>query len=499
MLNTSKALKGLQRLRRKISAGMLVAVTASFVAGCGGNSYNQAGSFDKTFGTGSADGTPDGIVSLSLGAGNDFAKAMAVQVDGKMVVVGSSTSNAAGGSSNIVVQRFNTNGTLDTSFGVGTADGSPDGVVTLDLGSNTSDAAVGVKLQADGKIVVTGTSTPAGGTSNIILARLNTNGTLDASFGADNSDGTPDGVVSIDLGAYRNDVANALAIQSDGKIIVAGSTTISDSKNIVLARVNANGTLDITFGEGVEDGTPYGVVSISLGDGDDVANGLAIQANGKIVVAGTTKASDGTSNAAVARLNTDGTLDSAFGTGTSDGTPDGVVSVSFGASNDAANDLVIQPDGKILVVGTTTATDGSTNVAVARLTSTGELDVAFGADSSDGTPNGVVGLSFGSGNDVGTGIAIQSDGRILISGYTVASDKSVNAIVARMLNDGKLDKDFGTSADDGTPEGVVGISLGAGNDYAHAIAVQADGMVLVMGDRTLNDSSDIWLARLMVN
>lgn len=487
-------------MRRQIAAGMLVAFTVSFVAGCGGSSsYSQAGLFDKTFGVGSNDGTPDGIVGLSLGSGNDFAKAMAVQSDGKIVVVGNSTSNAAGGTSNIVAQRFNTDGTLDTSFGAGTGDGSPDGVVTLDLGSNTTDSAVAVKLQADGKIVVTGTSTPAGGTSNIILARMNSNGTLDASFGAGNGDGTPDGIVSIDLGGYRNDIASALAIQSDGKIVVAGLTTISESKNIVLARVNANGALDITFGAGVEDGTPYGVVSISLGDGDDVANALAIQTNGKIVVAGTTKASDGTTNAAVARLNADGTLDSTFGAGTGDGTPDGVVGVSFGAGNDTANDVAIQADGKILVVGTTTATDRSTNVAVARFTTSGNLDTSFGSGSSDGTPDGVVGLSFGAGNDVGTAITLQSDGKILVSGYTVGSDNSVNAIVARMLTDGKLDSDFGTSADDGTPEGVVGISLGAGNDYAHAIAVQQDGKILVAGDRTLNGSSDIWLARLQFN
>ncbi len=486
-----------KKIRRKMAMLMVAAMAASLVAGCGGNGARSlAGLLDVTFGAGSNDGTPDGIVGLSLGAGNDHAKSVAIQTDGKIVVAGTSTSNANGGTSNIVVERFNTDGSLDVTFGAGTVDGSPDGVVTLDLG-NSTDVAVAVKIQTDGKIVVAGTSTAVGNTSNIILARLTNIGELDVTFGVGNADGTPDGVVAVDLGGVGDDVVNAMGIQADGKIVVAGSTTLSGSKNIMLARVNTDGTLDSTFGAGNSDGTPDGVVSLSLGNGDDEANALAIQSNGQIVIAGTTVAVDTSTNAVVARLNVDGTLDAAFGAGTSDGTPDGVVSASFGTGNDTANGIAIQTDGKILVVGTVTATDSTTNIAVARFTTDGNLDTSFGRGNSDGTPDGVVGLSLGNGNDVGAAIALQGDGKILVTGYTVSGDSSTNAAVIRMLTDGSLDSEFGQDASDGTPVGVVGISLGAGNDYVRAMTIQQDGKILIVGDRENGGSSDIWLARLL--
>ena len=491
------SMSSFKKIKRKMAMVLVAAMTVSLVAGCGGNgSRSLAGLLDATFGAGSNDGTPDGIVSLSLGAGNDHAKAVAVQADGKIVVAGTSTSNANGGSSNIVVERFNTDGSLDATFGAGTVDGSPDGVVTLDLG-NSTDVAVAVKIQTDGKIVVAGTSTAVGNTSNIILARLTNIGELDVTFGAGNADGTPDGVVAVDLGGVGDDVVNAMGIQADGKIVVAGSTTLSGSKNLMVARVNTDGTLDSTFGAGNFDGTPDGVVSLSLGDGDDEANALAIQSNGQIVIVGTTVAVDTSTNAVVARLNADGSLDAAFGAGTSDGTPDGVVSASFGTGNDTANGIAIQTDGKILVVGTVTAADSTTNIAVARFTTDGNLDTSFGSGNSDGTPDGVVGVSLGNGNDVGAAIALQGDGKILVTGYTVSGDGSTNAAVVRMLSDGRLDSEFGQDASDGTPDGVVGISLGAGNDYVRAMAIQQDGKILIVGDRENGGSSDIWLARLL--
>ncbi|PUE46763.1 hypothetical protein B9Z47_13180 [Limnohabitans sp. 2KL-1] len=493
----STSMSSFGQFRRQVAAAMLVAFTTSLVVGCGGSSLlPTAGTLDATFGAGTGDGTPDGVVGRSLGAGNDYAKTMAVQTDGKIVVAGSTTSDANGGTSNIVVERFNSDGSLDVTFGVGNSDGSPDGTVTLDLG-DSSDVAMAVKIQADGKIVVAGTSKPTNGTSNIILVRLTSAGVLDTSFGADANDGTVAGVVAVDLGGAGEDVANALAIQADGKLVVAGSTTLSGTKNLMLARVNTNGSLDSAFGASGTDGTPAGVVSISLGDGDDQANGLVIQPDNRIVVAGTTRAADSTTNAFVARLNSDGELDSSFGVGSADGTVDGVAGISFGNGNDAASAVTLQSDGKILVVGATTAADNSTNIAVARLNTDGSLDNSFGADASDGTPHGVTGLSLGTGNDTGVAITMQADGKIVVAGFTVASDGSTNAAVARLLSNGTLDTSFGQGNSDGTPDGVVAISLGAGNDFAHALAVQSDGKILIAGDRTNAGSSDVWLARLL--
>jgi uncharacterized delta-60 repeat protein len=218
-----------------------------------------------------------------------------------------------------------------------------------------------------------------------------------------------------------------------------------------------------------------------------------------IVVVGTTRDADNSTNAVVARLKADGSLDTAFGTGVGDGTPDGVVGVSFGNGNDVANSVALQSDGKIVLVGTTTATDDSTNIAVARLNDDGTLDSAFGADTLDGTPDGVVGLSLGTGNDVGTAIVVQADGKILVAGYTTPANETTNAAVVRLLSDGKLDTAFGQGNADGSPDGVTTISLGIGNDFAYAMALTADGKILVAGDRVHDNSSDIWVARLLAN
>jgi uncharacterized delta-60 repeat protein len=358
-----------------------------------------------------------------------------------------------------------------------------------------------VAIQADGKIVVAGNSTPTGGSSNVVLARLDKNGKLDATFGADgNADGTPDGVVQVSFG-NGDDAVDAIAIQQDGKIVVAGDTTSNTgngSQNMVVARVNANGSLDATFGAGNADGTPDGVVSLSLGAGNDEAKAVAIQANGKIVIAGNTIGSDNSSNIAVARLNGDGSLDATFGVGNADGTPDGVVAVSLSNGDDKAKAVALQADGKILVGGVTVAADNSSNVAVARLNSDGTADVSFGAGTADGTPDGSVSLSFGAGDDKLKGLLVQADGKILIAGSNTAADGSSNAVVARLNSNGALDSSFGEDSSDGTPNGVVSISLGSGDDSAEALALQADGKILIAGDHVASDgSSNIFVARLI--
>ncbi len=155
-----------------------------------------AGALDPTFGTAN-DGSPDGVVNLSLGVQNDYGRAIAIQKDNKIIVVGTSEQN---GSHNIEIVRLNTNGTLDRSFGTAN-DGTPDGVVNLDLGPG-DDVGTGVAIDTKtGKIVISGYHEVAGST-DIIAARLNTNGTLDQSFGTAN-DGTPNGIVDISLGGGR--------------------------------------------------------------------------------------------------------------------------------------------------------------------------------------------------------------------------------------------------------------------------------------------------------
>lgn len=480
-----------------VASGVFV---SSALIGCGGGDSvdvaSLAGTLDASYGR-SSDGTPDGIVSVSLGAGNDTTAATALQADGKLLVVGTSTSTISSTTSkNIVVERFNTDGTLDTTFGAGNTDGSPDGVVSISLGDG-DDEGVGIVVQTDGKIVVVGTSTSVSGdaSSNIVLARLNTDGTPDESFGAGTADETPSGLVNLSLG-NGNDVAYGITLQTDGKIVVVGTNTDNESSNVAIARLNTNGTLDTSFGVGNTDGTPDGVVSLSLGTGNDVGSAIAMQADGKMVVAGTSTSVGGSSsNIVLVRLEANGTLDSSFGTA-NDGTPDGVVNLSLGDGNDMATALKIQSDGKIVVVGTT-GNAGSSNMAVVRFNSDGSLDTTFGK-ANDGTPDGVVSLSLGSGDDIARALAIQADGKIVISGTTYSAGSTSNAVVVRLNADGSLDASFGQS-DDGTPNGVVNLSIGDGNDFGKTVILQADGKILLAGDRSNGDSSDIWVARLLAN
>lgn len=470
-----------------ISFGALMALAAPALAA-------GPGTLDPAFGAGTADGTPDGIVSTSLGSGNDMASAILRSADGQFVVAGN---RDATGSKDVVVLKYLNDGTLDASFGK-SDDGTPDGVVDISLGDG-DDIATAAALQADGKVVVAGYHVE-GKSTNIFVLRLNTDGTLDPSFGADKgNDGTPDGIVNVSLGD-GDDVARAVAVAPDGKIIVAGDTVKGQSANIVVARFNADGTPDASFGaDGGSDGTPDGFVGIDLGAGDDRANALVVAADGSAYVAGTHVA-DGSANIIVAHVTPTGALDAGFGKA-EDGTPDGVASFSLGDGDDTANALALAADGKLVVAGTTVGKDGSSNFVVARLNADGTPDASFGADAgSDGTPGGFVSASLGEGNDVATGLALEADGDILVAG-THQDGASTSMAVARFTAAGALDPSFGADGGaDGTADGVVNISLGAGDDKANGIALDGDHLVVLAGSTVTTDgSSNIALVRLTLH
>ncbi|MDQ0393668.1 hypothetical protein [Labrys monachus] len=473
-----------------ISTLVLAAATpAAFAAG--------AGSLDKTFGAdGNGDGTPDGVVSTSLGSGDDVANAVARAPGDKLVIVGS---HFAKGSLDFVVARYDRDGTLDKSFGAdGNADGTPDGVVDVSLGEG-DDVATAVAVQPDSKIVVAGYHQD-GKSKNIFVARFDKNGSLDKSFGADgNADGAPDGVVNVSLGE-GDDIARSVALEPDGKIVVAGDTVKGDSSNIVVERFNKNGTPDKSFGaDGGSDGTPDGFVSLDLGAGDDVANGMVIDGDGKIVVAGSHK-EKGSDNIIVARFDKDGKLDKSFGAdGGSDGTPDGVVSESLGDGNEVARAVALDGKGRVVIAGTAVGKDGSSNFVLARFLHNGRLDTTFGADGgNDGTPDGFVSLDLGKGDDAATSLGLQPDGKIVVAGYHTDGG-SKNIAVARYLASGQLDKSFGADGNnDGTPDGVFGISLGAGDDVASGLVIDGSKLIVVAGSTEDKDhSKNIVLLRLL--
>lgn len=465
-------------VKSKSALGLATVSTIALLAGMAW-AAEGAGMLDASFGAGEDDGTPAGVVSTSLGDGDDVAEDLVVGADGTVSVVG----NRFNGQSNdIVLLRYTTDGSFDATFGVGEDDGTPNGVVNISLGEG-NDFGTAVAAQADGKLVVAGYH-EEGTSTNMVVLRVNTDGTLDQSFGTAD-DGTENGIVNISLGD-GDDIARDIAVQADGKIVIAGNSVTADgSANIIVARLNADGSVDESFGQS-DDGTPNGFVASSLGNGDDLANALVLQADGKIVVAGNRIAEDGSSNMIVARYDAAGVPDATFGASGDDGTPEGFVNISLGDGNDVARDVALQADGKVVLVGDSVTADGSSNFVLARLNADGTPDDSFGV-AEDGTPNGFVSTSLGEGNDFATGLAVQTDGKLVVAGYHQEGG-STNIAVARYDANGDLDQTFGTS-DDGTENGIVNISLGDGDDMGNAIAIQGDKLVVVAGTITATDGS----------
>ncbi len=267
--------------------------------------YNTDGSLDTTFDF-------DGKLIINLSSGDDFFNSVKIQPNGKIVIVGSISSVAG---RIMAILRFNSNGSLDTTF-------DNDGIVTTDI--NLNDSAKDVVIQLDGKIVVTGTSLYGINLIYIALVRYNSNGSLDLTF--DN-----DGIVISQISSVGFDIASSIALQADGKIVVAGNSDNGSNEDIVVLRYNTNGSLDTTF-----DNDGYTTLNVS---NNDYLNSMAIQQNGKIVLVGYSNVI----GAFVLRYNTNGSLDTTFDI-------DGIVTTAINSSY-SANDIAFQTDGKIVAVG----------------------------------------------------------------------------------------------------------------------------------------------------
>jgi uncharacterized delta-60 repeat protein len=305
--------------------------------------------------------------------------ALAVQPDGKLIVAGS---NAGSGTNyyDFVVTRFLPNGQRDTTFG-----NNPYGMVTTDL-TGEKDLARAVVVQPDGKIVVAGTGWN-GPNFDWVLARYNADGSLDGTFGTG-------GKLVLDLGpGYYNEVWD-LALQGDGKLVVSGNV---DGVSAV-ARLNPDGTFDPAFGTN-------GVVTTQFSLTGGRAFGVAIQPDGKIVTASSVSGGNSNGVYGVARYNADGSLDSTFGTG-------GKVEVDFPGIYDGAYDVLVQPDGKIVVVGNTgrVSTSGY-DVGLVRLNADGTRDTGFGTRGDGLIIENVGGSLYGPVRE-----ALQADGRLVVVG-----------------------------------------------------------------------------------
>jgi len=392
--------------------------------------FTQDGVLDGTFNS-------TGKVTTSFGSGYDGGKSIAIQSDGKIVVAGV---YPHGTDDDFAVVRYLSDGTLDATFGTG-------GKVTTSIGANR-DAAYSIAIQSDGKIVVAGLSSD-GAKNHFAVVRYTSTGTLDNTFDSD-------GIVTTVVGSSDNP-AYSVAIQSDGKIVVSGYAHIGLNDDFAVVRYNSNGSLDTGFGTG-------GIVTTNFGSGVAAGNSVAVQLDGKIVVAGYYNTGGMANDFAVVRYNSDGSLDNTFDT-------DGKVTTAIGSVSDVGYSVAIQSDGKIIVGGY--AHIGTTDdFAVIRYTSAGALDNTFDAD-------GKVTTDFGSGTDWGYSVALQLDGKIVVAGFGYSSGTKI--AVARYNSDGTLDTGFDT-------DGKVTTAIGSSGDYGNCVALQSDGKIVVAGNSYVNGS-----------
>lgn len=325
-------------------------------------------------------------------------------------------------------------GDLDTTFN-GT------GVVTTPVGSG-HDWAFGIAVQPDGKLVAVG-ETFDGGHLNFAVVRYIVTGGLDTTF-------NHTGIVTTSIGGNL-DTAQSVALQPDGKIVVAGySRNNLGYDDFAVARYTISGVLDSTFNNG-------GVVTTSIGSADDQGGTVALQPNGKIVVAGLSKNSGGVDNFALVRYTPTGTLDSTF-----NGT--GLVTTSIGSADDRGYGVALQPDGKIVMVGSSRSSQSNHDFAVVRYTSDGTLDPLF----NNGT--GIITTPLSSAADVAYRVVIQPDGKLVTIGY---GDGGKYFAVVRYTLTGTLDTKFNHT-------GIATATVDSSQE-GDGVALQSDGRIVAVG------------------
>lgn len=407
--------------------------------------FNPDGSFDASFGV-------NGLVRTPIGFFADEAWTAALQTDGKIVLAGWTYNSIGTEGKNIAVVRYNANGSLDTTF-----DG--DGKLTTDIGGLDNEA-YSVAVQADGKILLGGSSSIQWVGSQGFLVRYNPDGSLDTSF-----DG--DGIVISAIGSRSG--LGPVAVQPDGKIVAAGNFHDGAKNVFVVARYNADGSPDTTF-------DTDGQTTVSVSPDNAYSRSIIVQANQKIVVFGTTLSPNSASgNFAALRFNADGSLDTSFDA-------DGIVMTNFDRPYNSLSSGIIQPDGKLLGVGTAGNVYGG-DFALARYNADGSLDTSFDTD-------GKVTTAVAYRPAEGRAVLVQSDNKIVVAGQVYKGALNSFTMVfglTRYNPDGSLDATFG--------DGGIVTTLIGNSAYAAAAVLQPDGKIIVAGSAGGEDQTDIALAR----
>ncbi|HEX2871444.1 MAG TPA: hypothetical protein VHP33_09315 [Polyangiaceae bacterium] len=370
-----------------------------------------------------------GNVMVPVGAGDAYAYAMAAQPDGKVVVVGTSHEH----SGDFAIVRFERDGDLDTAFG-------DEGLVMTQVG-NGSDIARAVAIDEQGRIVVAGTADGAHGLDFAVVRYLG-NGQLDASFGKD-------GKALVTFGE-DSDTAYALALQSDGKIVVGGDSNRGSAQSgldFALLRLTQDGQPDDSFGEA-------GLTTLSVAQfgGRDSIYALALQeisGEERIVAAG------GEGDFTLARFRADGRVDTTFG-------EQGKLSGVFGSTIGAARALTLTSDNELVAAG-----HAQHDFALVKLSTEGTLVSGFGK-------GGKLTTAVSADNwDEAQGVGVQADGKLLVAGWTYEGNSSSgNTALLRYAADGTLDESFGDA-------GIVVTQVAAPTkaDQGSALLIQPDERV----------------------
>jgi uncharacterized delta-60 repeat protein len=400
-------------------------------------SYGQAGTLDTTF-NGNGFRLIDTYIPVLHLFGNSSS---AVQNDGKVILAGISNYDSVAKCS---VLRLNPDGTNDNTFGV-------NGFVSIAQNVNFVYPSTAVALQQDGKIVIVGT-VETGPTYKMEAIRINSNGTIDNSFGTN-------GLKIIDINISGN--AFVVKIQSDNKILVGGWTNEVSNANFGLARLLPNGDIDTTFGVNGMTESINGTIGV-----DSSILAMDVLPNGKIICSGYFYEINNTfHNFCTVRYNSDGSIDTNFGS-------NGMVLTAVDISDDEIHSQVIQPDGKILVAGFASDDNVHGYIAMMRLNPNGSKDNSFGV-------NGIVsqlitGLDF----PIANSIVLQPDGKIVAVGF------GYDSFIARFNTNGSLDTTFnstGFNICDFNPDPLYS------HGWFDSVFVLPDGKLLATG---ITDYSD---------
>jgi uncharacterized delta-60 repeat protein len=423
--------------------------------------YLPDGKIDTSFGT-----NGDGTVVTSIGPARDYAWGGNIDANGKIVVVGGSV--VGGGGKSAFICRYNEDGTPDNTF-------SSDGK-TLVFVANGEDIFTEVEFDSNNKIIAAGwTENVSNQTMDSLVARFNEDGSPDSSFDGDGKR----------IDAFHPTKADRfwdMGIQSDNKIVCSGYIYDGDDSDMLVARYNTDGTLDDSFSD---DGWHFFEIESTT----EMAYSLAIQpSDQKIILAGYTRNNtDYPYNARcmVLRMNTDGSLDTTFDPVENDG-----ISTFLLNTNNKIWRCTLKSDEKILVTGSNLLPDSSVEdgineeILVAQLNTDGSLDTSFNYD-------GFFTTGFGSGLDLTNWIAVQTDGKILASGYS-DNGEDLDFVLIRLTEDGSLDAGFGAT-------GYLKISIGDGADQALAAANTSDGSILLAGKSSVSSDNHLSIAKVTEN